>query len=327
MTANNHAQSTGCGRAQFRADVRLVHAPDRKRSGLQRGLRVVWLPDDVADFIWERGPDVLGSAFHAFLKEADMLAEDEHLSEASDRNAVFLSALCAGPRDLAGFQDTDFVIVGCGGLGSQIAVQLAALGAHNFFLVDGDRIDESNLNRLTWATRQDVGQLKTDRLASYLSSRFSATVLTLPEFATGSEAVRLIMAYARNPFLVLAGDNASLARQFLTAYHAFSAAFPPYLHVGYVGAHCIAGPLVARPDDACPFCNSAAEVANDSGFVAPSALANNALIAGFAVSQIAMERLTRRSILCGHRWLFDLRTGRAGLRSISKHPECKVCHP
>ena len=49
-------------------------------------------------------------------------------------------------------------IVGLGGGGSHIAQQLAHVGIGNFVLIDFDRIDASNLNRLVGATAKDVKQ-------------------------------------------------------------------------------------------------------------------------------------------------------------------------
>jgi hypothetical protein len=46
-------------------------------------------------------------------------------------------------------------IVGLGGIGSQVAQALAYLGGREFFLVDDERIDETNLNRLIGATPAD----------------------------------------------------------------------------------------------------------------------------------------------------------------------------
>lgn len=311
--------------SRFRADVRLVHAPDRKRSGLQRGLSVIWLPDDLGDVVWVHGPDSLGPTFRGLLENAAMLTDDRTPRQQIDRNEIFLDALCEHSSDRRRLCETDFVILGCGGLGSQIAIQLAALGARRFTLVDGDRIDESNLNRLSWATTADVGRMKAERLGVHLEDRFSSRVVTLPLFADGQETVGPVFAGTRMPFIVFAGDNASLARRFLAALHGADSIHAPYLHVGYVGAYCMAGPLVAAATDGCPFCGSAAEIAADAGFVAPSALANNALIAGFAVAQIALELLTGTSALRARRWIFDLRTGQARLRPVFKNPECKVC--
>jgi hypothetical protein len=53
-------------------------------------------------------------------------------------------------------------IVGLGGMGSQVAQSLAFLGVRNFLLIDDDRVDETNLNRLAGACAKDVGQLKVE---------------------------------------------------------------------------------------------------------------------------------------------------------------------
>ncbi len=47
-------------------------------------------------------------------------------------------------------------IVGLGGLGGEISVKLAHLGVRQFVLVDPDRVQRSNLNRLPGATLDDV---------------------------------------------------------------------------------------------------------------------------------------------------------------------------
>jgi hypothetical protein len=49
-------------------------------------------------------------------------------------------------------------IVGLGGGGSHIAQQIAHLGGSNFSLIDPDRVEESNLNRLIGATAEDANQ-------------------------------------------------------------------------------------------------------------------------------------------------------------------------
>jgi len=53
-------------------------------------------------------------------------------------------------------------IVGLGGTGSHIAPLLAYLGVRRFGLIDDDRLDETNLNRVMGAAPYDVGRLKTE---------------------------------------------------------------------------------------------------------------------------------------------------------------------
>lgn len=52
--------------------------------------------------------------------------------------------------------DVTVAIAGLGGGGSHTAQQLAHVGVGGFVLVDDDRIDDTNLNRLVGGTRQDV---------------------------------------------------------------------------------------------------------------------------------------------------------------------------
>jgi hypothetical protein len=50
--------------------------------------------------------------------------------------------------------DNTHLVIGCGGVGFWLAISLAMMGAQDFILVDGQTIDNSNLNRLpvpqTW---------------------------------------------------------------------------------------------------------------------------------------------------------------------------------
>lgn len=64
------------------------------------------------------------------------------------------SFLGAGSEEA--LKNVRIAIVGLGGGGSHIAQQLAHLGVGNFFLIDPQEIEASNLNRLVGATQSDV---------------------------------------------------------------------------------------------------------------------------------------------------------------------------
>lgn len=312
------------GRMGLAPDVCLVTAPDGQRSGLQRGLRVIWLPPGLGEAVWRKGPQRLPAALQDLLAAEGMLAERGAPLAGEDRNDVFTRALCGAGADAVGFHEASFVLAGCGGLGSQIAIQLAALGARRFHLIDGDVIEKSNLNRLVFAADEDCGKLKTDVLARHLAQRFGAKVSASPCFVSAAESCLSSFRNLSNPFLILSADEASALREFLAALYK-RGGVPPYLHAGYVGAHCVAGPLVRSGGEPCPFCGSGATITRRDGFVAPSALANNALIAGFAVSQILLALATGNTALAGRRWLFDLPTGQSRLIPLLKQSTCEVC--
>ena len=58
-------------------------------------------------------------------------------------------------------------VVGCGGLGSNVAAMLLRSGVRNLTLIDFDAVDASNLNRQLFFADQ-IGRLKTEALAETL---------------------------------------------------------------------------------------------------------------------------------------------------------------
>ena len=65
-------------------------------------------------------------------------------------------------------------VVGLGSVGSIIAETLARIGATDILLIDADRVEEHNLDRLLYATASDVGRFKVDMMAERLRCSASA---------------------------------------------------------------------------------------------------------------------------------------------------------
>ena len=53
-------------------------------------------------------------------------------------------------------------IVGLGSVGSMVGENLARIGVGNIILIDYDKIEEHNLDRLLYATKKDIGKFKSD---------------------------------------------------------------------------------------------------------------------------------------------------------------------
>lgn len=68
-------------------------------------------------------------------------------------------------------QNTSVLVVGCGGLGSPIAVYLASSGVGKIHLVDFDTVDISNLHRQVFYTLDDIGKPKAEVLSSFIKKR------------------------------------------------------------------------------------------------------------------------------------------------------------
>ncbi len=66
--------------------------------------------------------------------------------------------------------ESTVAVVGVGGLGSHISLQLAMLGVGGLILVDGDKVEEDNLNRQILYTYDDIGRPKAEVAARRLKA-------------------------------------------------------------------------------------------------------------------------------------------------------------
>jgi hypothetical protein len=74
-------------------------------------------------------------------------------------------------------------VVGLGGIGSVVAMQLAHLGVGELVLIDGDIVEASNLSRIVGARQEDVGKtLKVDVSRRYAESLGFSKVETYPAY-------------------------------------------------------------------------------------------------------------------------------------------------
>ena len=98
-----------------------------------------------------------------------------------------------GQRRLAG---ASVLIVGLGGLGSAAAPCLTGAGVGRIGLADPDVVSESNLQRQTLYTEQDVGRPKTQAAAERLAALSSHTHFEcFPEGLTAANARELAAAF------------------------------------------------------------------------------------------------------------------------------------
>lgn len=67
-------------------------------------------------------------------------------------------------------------ILGLGGIGSLILQYLCGMGIKNYFLIDYDQVEESNLNRQFIYSRNDIGKNKIDICKKYVYEHVLETV-------------------------------------------------------------------------------------------------------------------------------------------------------
>ena len=291
------------------------------------------MPERLCRGIWTLGPAPFGEDVAQALVALGLAspAHGEGPAELNDRNRVFADALCRdeGARSLAALASTTIVIAGCGGLGSNAAVILAALGARKLVLVDGDVIEESNLNRLPWADRSQVGRSKVEALAEHLKRRYSVAVRAVRAYVDEATPQMLrAQGVASDAIWLLLIDDAAAARTCVSELFALAGqrrGFGTLLHAGYVDRQCVAGPLAFQACDPCPFCSQAPPRILSRSYVAPSAAPNNLLIASFLSAQLLLHIGCGSSALHRHRWRFDLMTGASEMTAVRKDPTCPSC--
>lgn len=122
------------------------------------------------------------------------------------------------------------LVVGAGGLGSPVALYLAAAGVGRIGLVDGDVVDLSNLQRQIIHTTARVGQSKVESSAQAIRELNPDVVVeTHNAIADAGNIAKLIASY---DLVVDATDN--FAAKFLIN-DACVLAGKPFIHAGVVG--------------------------------------------------------------------------------------------
>lgn len=75
-----------------------------------------------------------------------------------------------GRQNQATLHDMVVAVVGAGGTGSPVAVQLARMGVKNLRLIDMDSVDETNLSRIYGSGDADIGKPKVEVLKKHIQS-------------------------------------------------------------------------------------------------------------------------------------------------------------
>lgn len=230
-------------------------------------------------------------------------------------------------------RNSKVLIVGLGGLGSWVLYQLLCLGIGNIHLIDGDRVEITNLNRSILYTPQDVGRWKKD-CAIEVAQKFAPTTKVTGhiEYLTSSES--LIPYLDDVDFVIGCADQPLwLVQQWIG-----EACFQK--NVPYItGTGGKVGPLCIPEETACIMCYLAKLIEKNpelersieiqrelpsghSGGIVSSGSMAASLLAGEAFRYLskAMKPTTINS-------MWQLKSDLTSeITSVEKHSECKVCN-
>lgn len=114
---------------------------------------------------------------------ADEDAIPEIDKERLDRQLRYFSDVAAPGRPSPAecqqrLREASVAVLGAGGLGGRTAYELAACGVGEIRLIDGDRVEMSNLNRQIQYGEDDIGSLKAEIMAERLRAFNSSITVT-----------------------------------------------------------------------------------------------------------------------------------------------------
>jgi hypothetical protein len=128
-------------------------------------------------------------------------------------------------RGLDWLKAATITVLGAGGGGSHIAQQLAHLGVRRLILVDPDRLEDTNVNRVVGAAYGDIGELK----AHLLADRFADLGTEIIAVDVRAESPRGRYSIERSDVVFGAVDGARARRNIESLCRA---ALVPYIDVG-----------------------------------------------------------------------------------------------
>lgn len=269
--------------------------------------------------------------------------DDERISERAmsrfDRQIRYFSDITTGPTPSQcqeRLESSRIVVLGVGGLGGWSAWSLACCGVGEMLLIDGDRVEESNLNRQILYTEDDIGRPKVEAAAARLAAFNSAMRLeAIDARLDGEEAIAA--AIEGYDLVIDAADwPAHEIEQWVNS--ACYAAKIPYITMSHFPPVARVGPLYVPGTTGCFACQVAAyrrayplfDVAIEQRRAKPSPAATLGPACGLIGGQVGldvMHQLTGLSdpstLGVGH--IYDLRTMVVEREPVVPEPDCQVC--
>jgi molybdopterin-synthase adenylyltransferase len=233
-------------------------------------------------------------------------------------------------------REAKIAVLGVGGLGGWSAWALACVGVGEMWLIDGDRVELSNLNRQILYTEADVGELKVERAAARLAAFNSGMKITaearrleseedIAEFIAGSDVV-----------IDAADWPAHDIERWCNA--ACFAAGIPYITMSHFPPIARVGPLYVPGETGCFICQEIGyrreyplfDIAIEQRRAKPSPAATLGPACGLIGGQVAMEVLhlltgLSRPSTQGVSHIYDLRTMDVKREPVVPEPECPIC--
>jgi molybdopterin-synthase adenylyltransferase len=323
-------------------DVRIEN-PDEKERRLLAALDGEHTLEQLND---EFGEEAVGDAISQ-MQELDVMedaADDDLIDPAElarfDRQLRYFSDIGRGELAPSECQrrlrEAKVAILGVGGLGGWAAWALATCGIGEMWMIDGDRVEISNLNRQILYTEADLGLLKVEVAAARLRAFNPAARITATARRLGSE-VEIADFIAGADIVIDAADWPAHDIERWCNRACFEAGIP-YITMSHFPPVARVGPLYVPGVTGCFSCQEIAyrrdyplfDVIIEQRRAQPSPSANVGPACGLIGGQIGMEVMhlltglsTPSTLGVGH--IYDLRTMEVEREAVVPEPDCPVC--
>jgi molybdopterin-synthase adenylyltransferase len=329
-------------RASTDADIR-IERPDEEQRLLLKRLDGEHTREELEQrFGDEAVRDVLSQLEE--LEVVEDASDDERLGEGElarfDRQLRYFSDI--GGSDVTPsecqdrLRDTRVLVLGVGGLGGWAALSLSCCGVGEMLLIDGDRIEPSNLNRQVLYAESDIGRLKTEVAAERLGAFNSMMKIgTMPKRLEGeAEIAEVIDGW---DIVIDAADWPAHDIERWVNSACFEAGIP-YITMSHFPPVARVGPLYVPGRTGCFACQETAyrrsyplfDIAVEQRRAKPSPAATLGPACGLIGGQVGLELmhyitgLSEPSTL-GVSHIYDLRTMEVEREPVVPEPDCPVC--
>jgi len=233
-------------------------------------------------------------------------------------------------------RDAKVAVLGVGGLGGSAALWLASIGIGEMWLIDGDRVEASNLNRQIVFAEAEIGLLKVEAATARLRSFNSGMRITSTARRLESEA-EIAEFIAGADVVIDAADWPAHDIERWCNSACFKAGIP-YITMSHFPPIARVGPLYVPGRTGCFACQETAyrreyplfDVAVEQRRAKPSPAATLGPACGLIGGQVALDvmhlltGLAEPSTL-GVAHIFDLRTMEVDREPVVAEPGCPVC--
>ena len=233
-------------------------------------------------------------------------------------------------------REAKVAVLGVGGLGGWSAWALACTGVGEMWLIDGDEVEISNLNRQILYTEADLGQPKVERAAARLGAFNSGMRITTEARRLGSQA-DIAEFIAGSDVVIDAADWPAHDIERWCNAACFEAGIP-YITMSHFPPIARVGPLYVPGKTGCYACQEIAyrreyplfDAVVEQRRAKPSPAATLGPACGLIGSQVALDVLHLLTGLAepstqGVAHIYDLRTMELKREPVVPEPDCPVC--